>query len=137
MNTTRSDDTKAKICFLFDHVSNRDDPGRLCDLIGKDYPGHDPVPGSEGIKNTLEVLRGSFPDIRFVPEDIVAEHDLVSARYHREATHTGRFGGIPATGKKIPVKVTDFYRFSKGRPIEHRDAVDELRRIRQIGVIAG
>jgi steroid delta-isomerase-like uncharacterized protein len=134
-------DIKTKIRALFDRVLNQNDLGQLDDLIADDYLDHDPVPGqlpgAEGIKNKLKGLREAYPDIRFILEDLVAEGDIVAARYHWEATHAGQFVGIPATGKKVSVKGMDFYRFSGGRIIEHWDTVDELGLLRQLGAIPG
>jgi predicted ester cyclase len=101
---TVKDTNKQRIRMLFEEVLNRGRVGLLDNLISGDYIDHNPVPGqgpgAEGIRNKLKGLREAFPDIRFLLEDLVAENDLVAARYHWKATQTGPFMGLPPRGTR-------------------------------------
>jgi steroid delta-isomerase-like uncharacterized protein len=136
---TVKDTNKQRIRMLFEEVLNHGSVGLLDDLISGDYIDHNPVPGqgpgAEGIRNKLKGLREAFPDIRFLLEDLVAENDLVAARYHWKATQTGPFMGLPPTGNQVDVKGMDFYRIRDGKLVEHWDSVDQLGLMQQLGLI--
>jgi steroid delta-isomerase-like uncharacterized protein len=136
---TVMDTNKQRIRMLFEQVLNRGTAELLDDLISGDYLDHNPVPGqapgAEGIRNKLKSLRAAFPDIRFFLEDLVAENDLVAARYYWKATQTGPFMGLPPTGNQVVVKGMDFYRLKDGKLVEHWDSVDQLGLMQQLGLI--
>jgi predicted ester cyclase len=131
-------DNKQRIRMLFEQVLNKGEDGLLDDLIAMDYIEHHPVPGqapgAAGIKNKLKGLRASFPDIRFFLEELIAEHDLVAARYHWKATQTGPFMDLAPTGKHVVVRGMDFYRVSGGKVVEHWDSVDRLGLLQQLAI---
>jgi steroid delta-isomerase-like uncharacterized protein len=133
-----SEDNKECIRRLFDEVLNGGKLGLLDTLIGAAYVDHNPGPGqlsgAAGVKNRIETLRSSFPDLRFALEDLVAEGDTVAARYSWRGTHKGEsYLGIPASGKTVLVRGMDFYRLRDGRIVEHWDNVDELGMLTQLG----
>lgn len=66
-----------------------------------------------------EVLRKGFPDLKVEILDQVAEGDKVTTRKEFHATHSGEFMGIPATHKKVIIKVIDIIRLAKGKYVEH------------------
>jgi hypothetical protein len=51
------------------------------------------------MKRITEDFRAAFPDLRFVVELLVGEGDYVVGRCSATGTHTGRWGGVEATGK--------------------------------------
>jgi steroid delta-isomerase-like uncharacterized protein len=134
-------DNKEKIALLFEQILNGNRLELLDDLIGAAYRDHNPVPGqasgAEGIRNKLASLHAAFPDLKFQLKALVSEGDLVAARYVWEGTHQGTFGAIPPTGRSVQVSGMDFYRFSKGKLVEHWDNIDQLGLLRQLGVIPG
>jgi steroid delta-isomerase-like uncharacterized protein len=136
---TETDANKQRIRMLFDWILNQHDDGLLDDLIAADYIDHNHVPGqasgAEGIRNKLKGLRAPFPDIRFFLEDLVAEDDLVAARYYWKATQTGTFLGLAPTGKQVVVRGMYFYRLADGKLVEHWDSVDQLGLMQQLGII--
>ena len=86
------------------------------------------------MKGKVELLRTAFPDLRYALEDVIAEGDLVAARYSWRGTHKGEaFLGIPPSGKTILVRGMDFYRLRDGKIVEHWDNVDELGMLSQLG----
>jgi steroid delta-isomerase-like uncharacterized protein len=133
-----SDDNKDCVRRLFEEVLNRGKLSLLDTLIGAAYVDHNPSPGqpagAAGVKGKVETLRSAFPDLRFSLEELVAEGDLVAARYSWRGTHKGEaFLGIPPSGKSILVRGMDFYRFRDGKIVEHWDNVDELGMLSQLG----
>jgi steroid delta-isomerase-like uncharacterized protein len=127
-----------KIRRLFDEVLNAGKLSLLDTLIGAAYVDHNPSPGqpagAAGVKGKVEALRAAFPDLRYTLEDLVAEGELVAARYSWRGTHKGEaFLGIPPSGKSILVRGMDFYRLRDGRIVEHWDNIDELGMLTQLG----
>jgi steroid delta-isomerase-like uncharacterized protein len=133
-------DNKAPIKRLFAEVLNQGRLDLLDELIGEAYTEPNPVPGqlpgAPGLKAKLQALRRAFPDPRFILEDLIGEGERVAARYHWEGTQQGEFMGLQPTGKKVSVRVMDFYRLENGRIVEHWDNVDEIGLLRQLGAIA-
>ena len=132
------DDNKDCVRRLFEEVWNRGKVSLLDTLIGAAYVDHNPSPGqpagTPGVKGKVESLRACFPDLRFTLEELVAEGDLVAARYSWRGTHKGEaFLGIPPSGKAILVRGMDFFRLRDGKIVEHWDNVDELGMLTQLG----
>jgi predicted SnoaL-like aldol condensation-catalyzing enzyme len=65
------------------------------------------------------VLRKGFPDLKVEILDQVAERDLVTTRKRIVATHTGEILGIPASHRKVEIKVIDIIRLRDGKYVEH------------------
>ena len=78
------------------------------DLISPDavfhVPGRaEPARGPAGYLEIIGMMRTGFPDIQWTLEEMVAEGDMVAARFTMRGTHRGTFFGVPATGKAIQV----------------------------------
>jgi steroid delta-isomerase-like uncharacterized protein len=131
---------KTVVRSLFDQVLNRGRLEMIDACFAEDFVEHNPVPGQkagrEGVKHRVSALRAAFPDVRFVLDEVVAEGEIVAVRYRWEATHSGTFLGIPATGRRVAVRGMDFYRFQNGRVAEHWDNMDELSMLSQLGDLA-
>ena len=69
-------------------------------------------------------------------EDLIAKGDRVWAVWTMRGTHTGQLFGIPATGKPIEVLEAGIWRLQDGLVIEAWFFGDELRLLRQLGVIS-
>lgn len=93
------------------------------------------VPGLEGWKNGLRVVRAGFPDWENIPEQLIGEDDFVAARWTVQGTHLGSFAGIAATGVRITMREMGFFRFAGGKLIEYETLVDELSLLRQLRVV--
>ena len=77
----------------------------------------------------------AFPDASATIEDMVAEGDKVAVRVTWRATHKGEFMGITPTGKQIEMTNTLIFRIADGKLVENWATIDELRLMRQLGVI--
>jgi steroid delta-isomerase-like uncharacterized protein len=110
------------------------------ELISSDavfhVPGRaEPVSGPAGCLEIIGMMRGSFPDIQWTLEEMVAEGDMVAARFTMRGTHRGTFFGVPPTGKAIKVQAMNFYRLSGGKFVEERGQPDLLSLLQQIGAV--
>ena len=68
-------------------------------------------------------------------EDLIAKDDRVWAVWTMRGTHTGQLFGIPPTGKPIEILEAGIWRLADGLVIEAWFFGDELRLLRQLGVI--
>ena len=69
-------------------------------------------------------LRAAFTDRVYKTEKFLADGDWAACFGHIEATHTGPFMGIPATGKRVVIPYMDFWRVEDGRIKDNPVSVD-------------
>jgi steroid delta-isomerase-like uncharacterized protein len=90
----------------------------------------------EDVKKFVREYRSALSEIENTIEAMIGEGDKVLNRWSLEATHTGEFRGIPATGKRISVRGMVFFRFSEeGKVVESWDNFDQLGMMRQLGTV--
>jgi predicted ester cyclase len=82
-------------------------------------PGTAPdTEGLDGLRSAFEHFRITFPDLHVAVEQLVAEADLVAARWTATGTHSGELAGIAATGTSVRWSGIDVYRLADGRIVE-------------------
>ena len=69
-------------------------------------------------------------------EDFVAEGEKVLVRLRVTGTHTGAFGDMAATGRKIDIGVLDLFQIRDGVLVEHWALLDNLGMMKHLGAIA-
>jgi predicted ester cyclase len=116
--------------------------GRVVDVLDKiattDYLDHaafpGQLPGREGMKRRITYLLAAL-DPHWTAHDLIAEGDLVVARWSLSGTQRGEFLGIRPSGKVFTVKVIEQYRVKDGRMTEHWNVVDMFGLYQQLGLI--
>jgi predicted ester cyclase len=93
------------------------------ELIAPDYVLHIPpnpdVRGPEALELFNRQTRTAFPDLRLTVDGLVAEGDMVVARWTMRGTHLGEMrGGIAPTGKPFAVTGTTTNRLAGGKIAE-------------------
>ena len=83
-------------------------------------------PGRDGYRAFAAGFHEGLPDMTPDFRHVLADGDRVVTFIHWQATHTGPFRGIPATGKKLVFETADLFRVEDGLFIEHWDIVDRL-----------
>jgi len=109
-------------------------------LLADDFVDHEELPGlaptRDGVTTFFRMYLAAFPDLRMMPEDVIASGDKVVARVRVTGTHQGAFMGMPATGRPIDVQVVDIMRFGDdGRVREHWGILDQLTMMQQLGAM--
>jgi steroid delta-isomerase-like uncharacterized protein len=89
--------------------------------------------GIEGVREWFVTLRTGFPDLRAAVSDLAIDGDKVVAHVSFTGTHTGEFGGVAATGKRVTVNSTDTVRFEGGKHVERWSDLDSARLMQQVG----
>ena len=92
-------------------------------------------PGPAGMKVIVQLFLAAFPDFRMTIEDIIAEGDVVAARFVETGTHRGAFMGIEPTGREVRFTEMAMVRFADGKIIESRWETDMLTLYQQLGVV--
>lgn len=108
--------------------------------IAPTFVRHDPglpfeVRGPQGVKQLHDVLMPAFPDMKLPLEDFVAEGEKVLVRLRVQATHSGQFGDLAPTGRRIDIGVLDLFQMRDGVLIQHWALLDNLGMMKQLGVI--
>lgn len=108
-------------------------------VVAPNCVDHDPadgqVPGPAGYRMFFSGMRTTFPDMTVTPETIVQDEDTIAIAYTLTGTHTGPFGKIPATGKKVKIRGMQISKFKDGKMVERWGSSDELGLLKQIGAI--
>jgi predicted ester cyclase len=76
----------------------------------------------------------AFSDKQAFDQVYIADGDYVAAYGHQEATHTGDYLGIPATGKRVKVRYMDVWRVEDGKLKDNWVMIDILDFLEQIDV---
>jgi steroid delta-isomerase-like uncharacterized protein len=103
------------------------------ELTTREYIDHS-LPSGVTPLQSLGAFRAGFPDIAVSVESLVGEGDIVVVRWVLQATHTGNFFGIPASGQPITLRGISMYRISGGKMAEGWVEYDQLGLMQQIGM---
>lgn len=79
-------------------------------------------------------FRAAFSDRTYKTEQFIADGEWASCFGYIEATHSGEFMGIPATGKRIKIPYMDFWEVRDGKIADNRVSVDFALVLQQLGV---
>ncbi|SMX23410.1 ester cyclase [Boseongicola aestuarii] len=91
--------------------------------------------GVEAFRNNWQLpFRAAFTDRDYITEKFMADGEWASCFGHIEATHSGTFMGIPATGKRVRIPYMDFWRVEDGRIVDNPVSVDFASVLMQLGV---
>ena len=110
------------------------------DLLTEDYRLHAPgvpVPlDRETTKQVVAMYGTSFPDLKHMLDEVIAEVDTVAIRWTVRGTHRGEFQGIPATGKSIKLSGITVHHLMDARVRETWLVYDNMELLQQIDAVA-
>lgn len=97
------------------------------DMIWHGPPGFGDIPGIDGFKyEVLKPFYKTFPDYHVKDEIQIANGDWVAATGILTGTPQDEWLGVPATGKSIVMRYSDFWRVENGKLSENWVMVDNL-----------
>jgi predicted ester cyclase len=79
-------------------------------------------------------LRTAFSDRNYFEEARLAQGEWAASFGYIDAIHTGEFMGVAATGKRVRVKYTDFWKVKDGKISDNWVTVDFASVMAQLGV---
>jgi steroid delta-isomerase-like uncharacterized protein len=109
----------------------------MAELVDDSFVEHEDngtPPTKAGVVAFFETVLAAFPDFQMVPQQVIAEGDLVSVLVTATGTQRGEFMGIPAGNKTASVSVADFMKVKNGKVTEHWGVTDMLSMMQQLGV---
>jgi steroid delta-isomerase-like uncharacterized protein len=129
---------KAVVTRFYEEVWNRGNTDVALELFADDYVRHDlrpsqAQPGGAGQAKVASDFRRAFPDLSFLVDLMVAEGDLVAARWTATGTHTGAWGDVPPSGNEVTFCGVNFFRVIDGKIIEIWNHRDDLGLMQQTG----
>ncbi len=135
-----TEQNKALVRQMVGEIFNRGNMSQADEFLAPDFVEHEQLapgllPGREGVKQMISMLRSAFPDFRATIEDIIAEGDKVVLRMTWRGTHKGEFMGVSPTGKSVSFGVIDIIRVAGGKFAEHWGQMDSMGLMQQLGAI--
>jgi steroid delta-isomerase-like uncharacterized protein len=133
------EENKALIRSFYEEVWGKGNIAVTRDVFASDYTRHDlrptpALPGPEGQAKIAADFRQSFPDLQIHIDLLIAEDDLVVARWTMEGTNLGSWGGQQPSGKQARFCGVNFFRFAQGRVVEIWNHRDDLGLMQQVGI---
>lgn len=110
------------------------------EVFADDYVRHDlrpteAPPGATGQALIAEQFRRAFPDLEWRVDLILADGNLVAARWTAAGTHSGAWGDVAPTGKRATFSGVNIFRFGdERRVVEIWNHRDDLGLREQLGV---
>jgi steroid delta-isomerase-like uncharacterized protein len=128
---------------FMDRVWTAGDVAAVDEYLATSYTIHsdpgDPWDGQtldrDAFKQRLISSRAPFPDLRFELEEFVEEGNRVALGWTMRGTNTGPVAGRAPSGRPIAVHGLTIYYFSDGRITGHRQVVDRLSVVQQLGLM--
>jgi predicted ester cyclase len=109
------------------------------EIVADDYVEHQEfpglTPGKQGLKDFINMFHAAFSDIKVETLGLGVDGDEIWVHSVFTGTHTGEFGGIPATNKSVRLEMMDRVRTRDGQAVEHWGCSDDLGMMTQLGVI--
>jgi predicted ester cyclase len=91
---------------------------QLGEFVSEQVSGSGPVDGLAGYIDGVKAVCTAFPDYHWELQQLVVEDDTIAARLIGQGTHTGPFGSIPATGRRVSTQELVIYRIAGGKIVQ-------------------
>jgi predicted ester cyclase len=91
--------------------------------------------GLTGPRANIAARLTGFPDLATEIMTLTGSGDTVTVQLHWRGTHRGPYGGVPATGKHVDVRVISIWRFADGKVVENWTIQDQFSLLQQIGYL--
>jgi predicted ester cyclase len=132
MNTAQNKETVRR---LYEDCLNKRNYALMPEIIAADFTGEGNTVGPEGFEHTIKPLVGSFPDILWKVEDLVAEGDEVVVRHSWTGTQKGVYHGIAASSKSVTNEGMVIFQFKDNKIVHAWVQTDRLGFLQQLGVV--
>jgi len=91
--------------------------------------------GAAGPVGRIRDRLTGFPDLTTSIEDMFVSGDKLAITLTWRGTHTGAYGGVAATGKRVEVRDTAIWHFHGGQVAEILTLQDQFGLLKQIGYL--
>ncbi len=114
---------------VFEEIFNQGKFQVADEIYARDFKNHG-LHGSIDLKTDQDAVHAeklAFPDLRMSVDELMAEGDLVTARWTFRGTHTaGGYGGLPPTGARVEMQGITVWRIVDGKICDEWSSFDEL-----------
>jgi steroid delta-isomerase-like uncharacterized protein len=117
---------------FFERVLNAGDVASLESFSHRDVLVPQSAPGIESFRRLLVETRNTFANPEYKVMDTVCEGEKVVVRFSANATHAGRYMGIPATGRALRLWGVMIFRFEAGAIAEFWSLFDSQAILKQL-----
>jgi predicted ester cyclase len=94
------------------------------------------VVGLAGPRANIAARLKGFPDLSTEIMTLSGCGDTVTVQLHWNGTHRGPYGGVPATGKRVDIRVISIWRFVNSKVVENWTIQDQFTLLQQIGFLS-
>ena len=136
--STILEENKRLVRSFFENGPSRGDLYAADDLLAPNFALHIPLPSRPGISGMNDVItacRAAFDHLDVTVEDMVAEGDMVAARFTARGIHKGVFMGLPPTGKSITMTGIEIFRIADGKIAELWGEANLMGIMSQLGIL--
>jgi steroid delta-isomerase-like uncharacterized protein len=133
-----SAENKALVRRWFDEVWNTGSVSAIDEMLASNAVVHGLGPDLRGpaeFKPFHVAYRSAFPDVRLQVEEVIAEGDLIAARWSATGTHRGDSLGFASTGRRAQFTGLTMVRIQGGKIVEGWNNFDQLGMFQQLGVV--
>jgi steroid delta-isomerase-like uncharacterized protein len=134
-------ENKEVIRRLVKEIWNQGDASAIDRYFAATFRNHNPnlpfVTDRSSFAEWVAATRYSFPDGVTQIDSLVAEGDLVVARWTMRGSHRGTFNGISPTGRMVTLSGITFYHLLAGQVIECWWMTDSYGLLKQLGTPQG
>jgi predicted ester cyclase len=128
-------ESKALVRRFYEEAWGQRRLGVIDEVFADDYVRHElrptqALPGPEAMKRITADFRSSFPDLRFEVEVVIAEDELVAARW---TASVGAWGTVEPTARSATFSGVNIFRFENGKVAEIWNHRDDLGLMEQVG----
>jgi steroid delta-isomerase-like uncharacterized protein len=134
-----STENKVLVRRWFEEVWNKGRAAAIDELLAGNSVVHGLGPHPQGpaeFKKFHAAYLNAFPDLTIHIDAMVAEGDVVAARWSGKGTHRGDGLGFAATGKLVQFSGMVFVRIQGGKLVEGWNVFDQLGMLQQVGVVS-
>ena len=96
-----------------------------------------PGPGIAAMNNVITTCRAAFHGLHVTIDDMMADGEMVTARFTARGTHNGGFMGLSPTGKAITLTGIEIFRIEDGKIAELWGEANLMGLMQQLGMIPG
>lgn len=126
---------KEIIRFLYDSILNKKNFEKLSEVVSTDYTNASGGTGVEGFQKTIFALSKSFPDARWIAEEIIGDGNKVVVKQKFTGTQSNPFQNIKPTNKYVSVDGSATYKLQNGKIIHSQVLTDRLEFLQQLEIL--
>jgi predicted ester cyclase len=105
------------------------------DIFSEDLLNNGVHVGVAGPAGRIRERLTAFPDLITSIEDLFVSGDKLAVTLIWRGTHTGTYGGVPATGLPVAVRDSAIWHFRDGKVVEIFTLQDQFGMLKQIGYL--